>query len=125
MNPTPATIGVGPVRRNVAGPHTAVAVIENNGSVPVRLSTAPWTDPLDGQVIPAGQSAEIEPRGMTVWVTAAEPTSISVTSYTVNALRAEAADEFRIPLELFRGKNSKAEIADLVARYYAHEQADQ
>jgi hypothetical protein len=125
MSPTPATVPVGLIRRPVAGPHTAVAIIENTGSVPVRLSTAPWTASVDGQVVPAGQSAEVEPRGLTIWVTAAEPTSVSVTNYSINDLRANAADEFRIPLELLRGKHSKDEIADFVVRYYAHEQADQ
>jgi hypothetical protein len=80
---------------------------------------------VDGQVIPAGQSAEVEPRGLTIWVTAAEPTSISVTNYTLDDLRANAADEFNIPVELLAGKHSKAEIADFVVRYYAHEQATQ
>ena len=116
MIPTPATISVGPVRRPFAGPYTHLAIVENTGTVPVRVSTAPWVDPLDGRVIPAGETAQIEPRGTTVCLIADEATTVAVTNYTLDDLKADAADRWNIPVEMFRDDRSMADIADTVVR---------
>jgi hypothetical protein len=122
MTPTPFTATVGAVPKFVAGPGTALAVLRNTGSAPARIVTES-ADPDHGRTIAPGATIELEPTGRFIWLACDTTTTVEVTCYTLDELRENAAAEFRIPVELLRGK-SKAAIADFVVAYYAHEVAE-
>ncbi len=121
MTATPGYLTIDSARRPIAGGHTSLAVLKNTGTAAVRIVTA------DGDTLKSiapGATAEVEPQGWTVYAVADAPTDVEITRYTVADLRADAAEAFRLPVELIKGR-SKAEIGDFVTRYYAHEQAAQ
>ena len=114
------TQAVDTFRRPIASAFTALAVIKA-GTTAVRIVTA------DGDTlttIAAGATAEVEPQGRTVYAVANSPTEVEISKYTVADLRADAAAEFRVPVELIHGR-SKAEIGESAVRFYAHERAAQ
>jgi len=120
MTVTPGHLTISSVRQPVASAFTSLAVITNTGTAAVRVITA------DGDVlanIAANGTAEIKPQGRTIYAVAEAPTAVEVARYSVADLRADASEEFHIPVELIRGR-TKAEIADFVTRYYAHEAAE-
>ena len=116
MTPTTATVAVSPVRRPLTGPYTHLVAIENTGTVPVTITTAPG-NPLDGITVAAGETKQLQPQGWTVYLTAAEATEVAVTAFTLDDLKADAADRWHIPVELFRDDRSMGDIADTVERF--------
>jgi len=121
MTVTPGTVTLEPagVRRPIASAYTALAIIENTGTVLARLVTEPG-DALDGLTIAPGATLEVEPLGRTVYAVADTATTLAVTRYTVEALRADAAAEFRVPVEFIRGR-TKAEIGEYIVAFLGHE----
>jgi len=115
------TLHVDTVPRYLASAYTALAIVENTGKLPVRLSTEPG-NPLHDRIIAASETFEVEPRGATVNVSADKATTVAVTWFTVGDLRADAAAEFRVPVELITGRD-KAAIAESAARFLQHETA--
>jgi hypothetical protein len=116
MAATPGTVRVDTVRRPFTGPYTHLLAIENTGTVPVTVSTSPG-HPLDGITVAAGETRQVQPQGWTVHLAADEVTEVAVTKFTLDNLKADAADRWNIPIEFFRGDRSMADIADTVIRY--------
>ena len=122
MTPTPATLTIGAVPRFAAGPSTALAILQNTGSAPARVVTESG-DADHGRTIAPGVTIELEPTGRFIRLACDTTTTIEATCYTVEDLRANASTEFRIPVEMIRGK-TKAAIGEVVQAYYAHEVAE-
>ena len=122
MTASTGTLTIDSAPRPIAGGHTALAVLKNTGTAAVRIIAEPAGDSLNGLSIAPAATVEIEPRGRTIYAVSNSPTDVEITRYSVAALRADAAAEFRIPVELIRGR-TKAEIGESAVRFYAHEQA--
>ena len=122
MTPTPATLTIGAVPRFAAGPSTALAILQNTGAAPARIVTEPG-DADHGRTITPGAKIEMEPTGRFLRVASDAPTTVEVTNFTVEDLRENASAEFKVPVQLIRGK-TKAAIGEFVLAYYAHEASE-
>jgi len=115
---TPATIHVDAIPRPFASAYTALTIVEA-GAVPVRVVTEPGHAD-NGRTIAPGETVELEPRGFTFYLVANSPTTVAVTKFTVDDLRADAAEFYRVPVDLITGRD-KAAIAESAARFLRHE----
>jgi hypothetical protein len=106
------------IRRPIASAYTAVVIIENTGSAPTRVVTE-LSYAGNGRTIAPGETVELETQGFTIYLVADAPTTVAVTKYSVMDLRADAADEFNVPVEPVRGR-TKAEIGDAIVRFLSH-----
>ncbi len=121
MTPSPAILTIGSVPRFAAGPSTALAVLQVTGAAPARIVTESG-DIDNGRTIAPGATIELEPTGRFIRLACDTSTTVEAACYTLDDLRENASEEFRIHFELVSGK-SKSAIADFVVRYYALEQA--
>ena len=119
MTVTPALLTIGAVPRFVAGPFTALAIITNTGSAPARIVTEPGAADHGRTVAPAA-TIELEPTGRFIRLACDTATTVEVACYTVADLRADAAAEFRVPVEFIRGR-TKAEIGESIVAFLGHE----
>jgi hypothetical protein len=99
-----------------AGSYAALAILRTTGSAPARIVTEPG-DANHGRTIAPGATLQLEPKGRTVRVVCDTTTTVEVTCFALNDLKADAADRCNLPVELLGDDRSMADIADTVVRF--------
>ncbi|MGR7025549.1 hypothetical protein [Geodermatophilus sp. URMC 62] len=99
----------------------ALVIVTNTGANPARVVTTAG-DPDHGRIIAPGATVELTYAGRSTVLRLASDagTTVDVGLYNIADVRADAAEFYRVPVELIRGR-TKAEIAASAASFLRHE----